>query len=225
MGFPDADMLGVDIVIPDFTWLEKNVDRIRGLVVTHGHEDHIGSIPYFLKKVGTDIPIYGGALTVGLIEGKLKEHGLLGRAKLNVIKPGDSVKLGCFSVEFIHVNHSIPDAMAVAITTPVGVIIQTGDFKVDYTPIDDTPIDIARFAEYGSKGVSSASWPTPPTPSGPASPKASRRWARPLRTCSRRPGTGGSSSPPSPPTSTGSSRSSIWRSRPGGRWPFPAGAW
>lgn len=153
MGFPDADMLGVDIVIPDFTWLEKNVDRIRGLVVTHGHEDHIGSIPYFLKKVGTDIPIYGGALTVGLIEGKLKEHGLLGRAKLNVIKPGDSVKLGCFSVEFIHVNHSIPDAMAVAITTPVGVIIQTGDFKVDYTPIDDTPIDIARFAEYGSKGV------------------------------------------------------------------------
>lgn len=153
MGFPDADMLGVDIVIPDFTWLEKNVDRIRGLVVTHGHEDHIGSIPYFLKKVGTDMPIYGGALTVGLIEGKLKEHGLLGRAKLNVIKPGDSVKLGCFSVEFIHVNHSIPDAMAVAITTPVGVIIQTGDFKVDYTPIDDTPIDIARFAEYGSKGV------------------------------------------------------------------------
>lgn len=153
MGFPDADMLGVDIVIPDFTWLEKNVDRIRGLVVTHGHEDHIGSIPYFLKKVGTDIPIYGGALTVGLIEGKLKEHGLLGRAKLNVIKPGDSVKLGCFSAEFIHVNHSIPDAMAVAITTPVGVIIQTGDFKVDYTPIDDTPIDIARFAEYGSKGV------------------------------------------------------------------------
>ncbi len=153
MGFPDADMLGVDIVIPDFTWLEKNVDRIRGLVVTHGHEDHIGSIPYFLKKVGTDIPIYGGALTVGLIEGKLKEHGLLGRAKLNVIKPGDSVKLGCFSVEFIHVNHSIPDAMAVAVTTPVGVIIQTGDFKVDYTPIDDTPIDIARFAEYGSKGV------------------------------------------------------------------------
>lgn len=153
MGFPDADMLGVDIVIPDFTWLEKNADRIRGLVVTHGHEDHIGSIPYFLKKVGTDIPIYSAALTIGLIEGKLKEHGLLGRAKLNVVKPGDTVRLGCFSVEFIHVNHSIPDAMAVAITTPVGVIIQTGDFKVDYTPIDDTPIDIARFAEYGKQGV------------------------------------------------------------------------
>ncbi len=153
MGFPDADMLGVDIVIPDFTWLEKNVDRIRGLVVTHGHEDHIGSIPYFLKKVGTGIPIYSAALTIGLIEGKLKEHGLLGRAKLNVVKPRDTIQLGCFSVEFIHVNHSIPDAMAVAITTPVGVVIQTGDFKVDYTPIDDTPIDIARFAEYGSKGV------------------------------------------------------------------------
>ncbi len=153
MGFPDADMLGVDIVIPDFTWLEKNVERIRGLVVTHGHEDHIGSIPYFLKKVGTGIPIYSAALTIGLIEGKLKEHGLLGKAKLNVVKPRDTIKLGCFSVEFIHVNHSIPDAMAVAITTPVGVIIQTGDFKVDYTPIDDTPIDIARFAEYGSQGV------------------------------------------------------------------------
>ena len=153
MGFPDADMLGVDIVIPDFTWLEKNVDRIRGLVVTHGHEDHIGSIPYFLKKVGTGIPIYSAALTIGLIEGKLKEHGLLGRAKLNVVKPRETIQLGCFSIEFIHVNHSIPDAMAVAITTPVGVVIQTGDFKVDYTPIDDTPIDIARFAEYGSKGV------------------------------------------------------------------------
>ncbi len=153
MGFPDADMLGVDIVIPDFTWLEKNAERIRGLVITHGHEDHIGSIPYFLKKVGAGIPIYSAALTIGLIEGKLKEHGLLGKAKLNVVKPRDTIKLGCFSVEFIHVNHSIPDAMAVAITTPVGVIIQTGDFKVDYTPIDDTPIDIARFAEYGSQGV------------------------------------------------------------------------
>ena len=153
MGFPDADMLGVDIVIPDFTWLEKNADRIRGLVITHGHEDHIGSIPYFLKRVGTGIPIYSAALTIGLIEGKLKEHGLLGKANLNVIKPRDVVKLGCMSVEFIHVNHSIPDAMAVAITTPAGVIVQTGDFKVDYTPIEGEPIDIARFAELGSKGV------------------------------------------------------------------------
>ncbi len=153
MGFPDADMLGVDIVIPDFSWLEKNVERIRGMVITHGHEDHIGSIPYFLKKLGTDIPIYSAALTIGLIEGKLKEHGLLSKAKLNVVKSRDVIKLGCMSVEFIHVNHSIPDAMAVAITTPAGVIIQTGDFKVDYTPIEGGPIDIARFAELGQQGV------------------------------------------------------------------------
>ena len=153
MGFPDADMLGVDIVIPDFSWLEKNADRIRGMVITHGHEDHIGSIPYFLKKVGTGIPMYSAALTIGLIEGKLKEHGLLGKANLNVVKPGDTVQLGCMTAEFIHVNHSIPDAMAIAITTPAGVIIQTGDFKVDYTPIEGDPIDIARFAELGKKGV------------------------------------------------------------------------
>ena len=153
MGFPDADMLGVDIVIPDFTWLEKNVDRIRGMVITHGHEDHIGSIPYFLKRVGTHIPIYSAALTIGLIEGKLKEHGLLNKANLRVVKPRDVVHFGCMSVEFIHVNHSIPDAMAMAITTPAGVIIQTGDFKVDYTPIEGDPIDIARLSELGSKGV------------------------------------------------------------------------
>ena len=153
MGFPDSDMLGVDIVIPDFTWLEKNAERIRGLVITHGHEDHIGSIPYFLKRVGTGIPIYSAALTIGLIEGKLKEHGLLNKANLHVVRPRDTVQFGCMSVEFIHVNHSIPDAMAVAVTTPAGVIIQTGDFKVDYTPIEGEPIDIARFAELGSRGV------------------------------------------------------------------------
>lgn len=153
MGFPDSDMLGIDIVIPDFSWLEKNANRICGMVITHGHEDHIGSIPYFLKRVGLHVPIYSAALTIGLIEGKLKEHGLLSRAKLNVVKPRDVVKLGCMSVEFIHVNHSIPDAMAMAITTPAGVIVQTGDFKVDYTPIEGDPIDIARLAELGSKGV------------------------------------------------------------------------
>ncbi|MDD6032622.1 MAG: RNase J family beta-CASP ribonuclease [Oscillospiraceae bacterium] len=153
MGFPDADMLGVDLVIPDFTWLEKNVERIRGLLITHGHEDHIGSIPYFLKKLGTQIPIYGARLTLGLIEGKLKEHGLLGKANLNVVKPGDVVRLGCFSAEFIRVNHSIPDAMAIAITTPAGVIVQTGDFKVDYTPIQGEMIDLARFSELGQQGV------------------------------------------------------------------------
>ncbi len=134
ISFPDDEMLGVDLVIPDFSYVEKNRDRIRGLVVTHGHEDHIGAIPYLLKMV--DIPVYATKLTACLIEGKLKEHGLLGRAKLNIVEAGDTVKLGCMSVEFIHVNHSIPDACGMAITTPAGVIVYTGDFKVDYTPID-----------------------------------------------------------------------------------------
>ena len=153
MGFPDSEMLGVDLVIPDFTYLEKNKEKIRGMVITHGHEDHIGSVPYFLKKFGTDIPIYGAKLTLGLIDGKLKEHGLAGKAKLMQFMPGDIIKLGAFTVEAIHVNHSIPDSMAFAITTPVGVVVHTGDFKVDYTPIEGKMIDLARFAELGKQGV------------------------------------------------------------------------
>ncbi len=151
MTFPDEEMPGIDIVIPDFTHVLKNADKIKGLVVTHGHEDHIGAIPYLLKEF--NVPIYGTALTLGLIEGKLKEHHLLDSAKLNPVKPGDTVTLGCFNIEFIHVNHSIPDAVAVAITSPAGVIVQTGDFKIDTTPIDGAVIDIARFAELGKKGV------------------------------------------------------------------------
>lgn len=151
LAFPDDDMMGVDIVIPDFSFVEKNRDRIRGVVLTHGHEDHIGGIPYLLKTV--NLPLYGTKLTLGLIEGKLKEHGLLQKAKLNVVAGGDTIKLGCMSVEFIRVNHSIPDSCSFAITTPAGVIIQTGDFKVDYTPIEDQVIDLARFGELGSKGV------------------------------------------------------------------------
>ncbi len=151
LAFPDADMLGVDLVIPDFTYLEKNADKIRGLVITHGHEDHIGSIPYLLKKI--NVPIYATRLAIGLIEGKLKEHGLLGRASLNVISPKDTVKMGCMSVEFIRVNHSIPDSVALAIHTPTGVVVQTGDFKVDYTPIEGEVIDLAKFAQLGKKGV------------------------------------------------------------------------
>ena len=151
MGFPDADMLGVDLVIPDFTYLEKNKEKIRGIVITHGHEDHIGSIPYLLKRM--NVPIYGTKLTIGLIEGKLKEHGLLGKANLNVITPKQTVKMGCMAVEFIRVNHSIPDAVGVAIHTPAGVIVYTGDFKVDFSPIEGEIIDLARFAELGNKGV------------------------------------------------------------------------
>lgn len=151
LSFPDDDLPGVDMVIPDFTFVEKNADKIRGLVVTHGHEDHIGGIAYLLKKV--NVPVYATKLTIGLIEGKLKEHGLLNRAQLIEIRPGDHIALGCFTLELIHVNHSIPDAVGIAIQSPAGTIIQTGDFKIDTTPIDGDMIDLARFCEYGKKGV------------------------------------------------------------------------
>lgn len=151
MSFPDEDTPGVDIVIPDFTYVIENKDKIKGLVVTHGHEDHIGAIPYLLRNF--NLPIYATRLTIGLIEGKLKEHKLLSGAKLNVVSPGEKVTLGKFTIEFIHVNHSIPDAVGFAITCGAGTVVQTGDFKIDTTPIDDYVIDIARFAELGKKGV------------------------------------------------------------------------
>ena len=151
MSFPDEEMPGIDIVIPDFTYILENKDKIKGLVVTHGHEDHIGAIPYLLKEF--NLPIYATRLTIGLIEGKLKEHRLLGDAKLNIVKPGETISLGKFNIEFINVNHSIPDAVAFAINSPAGTVIHTGDFKIDTTPIDGNVIDLARFGEYGKKGV------------------------------------------------------------------------
>ena len=151
LAFPDEEMPGVDLVVPDFTYLEKNRERFRGVVITHGHEDHIGALPYLLKKI--NVPIYGTRLTLGLVEGKLKEHGLLSQASLNVVEPRQNVKMGCMSVEFIRVNHSIPDSCALAIHTPAGVIVHTGDFKVDYTPIEGGIIDLARFGELGNRGV------------------------------------------------------------------------
>ena len=151
LSFPDPDMLGVDLVIPDFTFVEQNVNKIRGIVLTHGHEDHIGGLAYLLKKI--NCPVYGTKLTLGLVEGKLKEHNLLGKVSLNVVAPRQTIKLGCMAVEFIRVNHSIPDAVALAIHTPAGVIIQTGDFKIDYTPIESEVIDLGRFAELGNRGV------------------------------------------------------------------------
>ncbi len=150
VSFPDDEMLGVDLVIPDFSYLEKNADKIRGLVITHGHEDHVGSIPYFLRKV--NVPIYGTPLTLGIVEHKLSEASILDIADLRPIKGGDRFKLGTFAVEAISVTHSIADALAYAITTPVGTVIITGDFKVDLTPIDGH-IDLARFGELGNKGV------------------------------------------------------------------------
>lgn len=151
IAFPGDELPGVDLVIPDFTYIEKNADKIRGLIITHGHEDHIGGIPYLLKKV--NIPIYATKLTIGLIKGKLSEHGLLQSAKLVEIKPRDNITLGLFNIELIHVNHSIPDAVGLAIRCPAGILIHTGDFKIDTTPVDGDMIDLPRFAEYGKKGV------------------------------------------------------------------------
>ena len=149
--FPDSEMYGVDMVIPDFTFVVQNRDKIKGLLITHGHEDHIGSIPYLLQKF--DLPIYGTRLTCGLIRNKLEEFGLAGKTKFVEITPKQKIKLGCFTVEPIHVNHSIPDAVAFAIDSPAGTIIQTGDFKIDYTPLACGVTDLTTLSEYGQKGV------------------------------------------------------------------------
>lgn len=151
LGFPEDDMLGIDLVIPDFTYLVKNKEKIRGLVITHGHEDHIGSIPYLLKEI--NVPIYATKLTAALIENKLEEHNLTRTTKLRVVKPGQAVALGSMRVEFLRITHSIPDACALAIHTPVGIVVHTGDFKIDYTPIDGENIDFGRLAALGNKGV------------------------------------------------------------------------
>lgn len=150
MAFPDGDMLGVDLVIPDFTYLEQNKDRVKGIVITHAHEDHIGGLPYLLSKV--NVPIYGTRLTVGLIENKLREHSL-DRVNLQAVEAGGRVQLGCFDIELIHVNHSIPDAVGVAIHSPAGTVVHTGDFKIDCTPMSGGMIDLSRFARLGDEGV------------------------------------------------------------------------
>ena len=151
LAFPGDDMLGIDLVIPDVSYLKQNIDKVKGFVITHGHEDHIGALPYILQQV--NVPIYGTKLTIALIEHKLKEHNLLKTTKRKVMKHGQSVNLGCFRVEFIKTNHSIQDASALAIFSPVGIVLHTGDFKIDYTPVFGDPIDLQRFAELGKKGV------------------------------------------------------------------------
>lgn len=151
MAFPDGEMLGVDLVLPDFTYVKENISRIKGIVITHGHEDHIGSLPYLLKDC--NIPVYGTPLTMGLVGNKLKEHNLVSSARLNVVNAGDVVKMGCMDVELIHVNHSIPDSVGVAIHTPAGTLVHTGDFKIDCTPAAGTITDLTRFAELGKEGV------------------------------------------------------------------------
>lgn len=151
LAFPEDDMLGVDLVIPDITYLEKNKEKIKGLVITHGHEDHIGAIPYLLKQI--NVPIYATKLTAGLIKNKLEEHRLTKSTKLKIVNQGERVNLGKIKVEFIRSCHSIPDSVALAIHTPVGIIVHTGDFKIDYTPIDGEKMDFGRLAELGNKGV------------------------------------------------------------------------
>jgi len=151
VGFPDEDMFGIDLVIPDFSYIEANRAKLRGVLLTHGQEDHIGAIPYFLRTF--NVPVYGTALAIGIIKNKLKEHRLSYTPRLETVKAGDKVRLGVFEAEFIHVNHSIPDACAIALSTPVGVVIHSGDFKLDVSPMDGTMMDIARFGELGNKGV------------------------------------------------------------------------
>ena len=151
LAFPDEDMLGIDLVIPDITYLEKNADKIRGLFLTHGHEDHIGSIPYLLRSI--NVPIYGTRLTLGILESKLEEHGLKEKTKLITVDAGSVVKAGVFKCEFIRVNHSIADACAIAVRTPVGTILHTGDFKLDVSPLDGEMMDLTRLGEYGNEGV------------------------------------------------------------------------
>ena len=151
MAFPDGDMLGVDLVIPDFSYIEQNADKVKGIILTHGHEDHIGGLPFLLSRV--NLPIFGTPLTLGLVENKLREHSLFNKAKLNVVNAGETITLGCMTVKFIHVNHSIPDAVAFAIHTPAGTLIHTGDFKIDCTPISGDTIDLSSLAKEGDEGV------------------------------------------------------------------------
>lgn len=151
ISFPEDDMLGIDLVIPDITYLKENIDKVKGFVITHGHEDHIGALPYVLKEI--NVPIYATKLTTGLIENKLKEHNLMKGTKRKIIRHGQSINLGAFRIEFIKTNHSIADASALAIYSPAGIIVHTGDFKVDYTPVFGDAIDLQRFGEIGKKGV------------------------------------------------------------------------
>lgn len=151
MTFPEDEMLGIDLVIPDFTYLVRNQHKIRGVLLTHGHEDHIGAVPYLLKQLS--VPVYGTKLTLGLVEYKLKEHGLINKAQLNTVSAGKTIQIGCFKIDYINVNHSIADACSLAIHTPIGTVVHSGDFKVDYTPIQGEVIDLHTFAKLGSNGV------------------------------------------------------------------------
>ena len=222
MGFPDDDMYGIDVVIPDFTYLIKNQDKIRGIFLTHGHEDHIGALPYVLRDINA--PIYATRMTAGLVELKLEEHRLLWtRPSSSPARRGMVIRAGKFTVEFIHVNHSIADAVAFAITCPVGTVVHTGDFKIDPTPISgrhDRPGPAGRPGQGGVLALLCDSTNV----ERPGFTKSERGVGGALTRCSRAV-TSASSSPPSPPTWTGSSRSSTWPPGTAGRWRSPAAAW
>ena len=151
LAFPEDDMLGIDLVIPDISYLTKNKEKVKGVILTHGHEDHIGGMPYFLKEI--NVPVYGTRLTLGLLKLKLEEHGILSVTDMNDVEPGETIQIGSFKIEFIRTNHSIADSVALAIHTPIGIIVHTSDFKIDYTPIEGKAIDLARFSDLGKKGV------------------------------------------------------------------------
>ncbi len=151
LAFPEDDMFGIDLVIPDISYLTKNKEKVKGVILTHGHEDHIGGMPYFLKEI--NVPVYGTRLTLGLLKLKLEEHGILSVTDMNDVEPGETIQIGSFKIEFIRTNHSIADSVALAIHTPIGIIVHTSDFKIDYTPIEGKAIDLARFSDLGKKGV------------------------------------------------------------------------
>jgi ribonuclease J len=183
--FPDDDMLGIDLVLPDFSYVVENRERLLGILITHGHEDHVGALPYLLKQV--EVPVFGTRLTLALVNAKLGEHGLQGKVSLNEVSPAKQLRLGPFSVDFLEVSHSIPDAVGLAIRTPVGTVVHTGDFKLDQTPIDGRATAMQRFAEFGREGVllllsvssSRASLPLPEAASlSPRSPVTSTAYNR-----------------------------------------------
>ena len=204
--FPTAEMLGIDLVLPDFSYLRDRADDIEAIVLTHGHEDHVGALPFVLREIGTPPVIYGGALTIGLVRSKLEEHRMRD-APLEVLEPGERVRLGPFELELVHMAHSIPDSCAVVLRTELGPLLITGDYKFDQTPVDGNPADVSRLAELGAEGVlaSAATRPMPTDPGSRRPSRASGRRSRPVLALPR----AGSSSPRSPPTSIGSSRSST----------------
>ena len=206
--FPDVDMLGIDLVLPDFTWLRERADDIEGCIVTHGHEDHHGGLSFLLRELS--FPIYGSALTLGLARNRIEEAGLLDRTELIAVSDGERRQIGPFDVEFIPVTHSVPHGFATAFHTPQGVILHTGDFKLDLTPVDGRLTDLARVGALSSDRMACACcWPTRPTPTRRATPAPRARWAACSATCSPTTRASGSSPPASPATSTGCSRSPM----------------